>query len=234
MIEAFCGCGRVDSNSVSSNASLSQNSDFEDNICEQIKEDKTCVSDSVSINNTDLKVSCDDFDINRVIDKELVLSGDEEIEYAEWVEEKEVFRIAIKRNEEFLNEYNHSRDYFFIKKDDCVHAFVVDYPSKKESRDSDRYVFDACDFCAEYLDVNFDNNKDLIIFLGYDGSHAYKRYCAYLSDEGEYRYEKSFEEIPNFEIDNEKKLIKGSYVSGGETYYPKYEFKDGIFVKVSE
>ena len=163
----FCGCGNSDNNNlISTNPSSPLNSNVEEYICESIEEEKE-VSDSVSQNNSDLKISCDDFEINNAIDKELILSEDEEIEYVGWVEENEIFRIAIKRKEECQNEYDHVRDYFFIKKDDFVHTLMIDYPSKQDSRDADRYAFDSCDFCAEYIDVNSDNNKDLVIALGH-------------------------------------------------------------------
>ena len=68
--------------------------------------------------------------------------------------------------------------------------------------------------------------------------YCYKRldvikvtYVWYLYEEGEYQYEKSFEEIPNFEINSEEKIITGSYISGGESCYIKYMYQDGLLLK---
>lgn len=236
---AVIGCAKKDGNSTESAESLIGESVVEDNtsIMEESLVEETISADSISEDRVDIDISdidCGDEEILNAIETECTISASEDIEYFGWVDENVVFRVAIKRKEEYQDEYDHVRDYFFIKNNDYVHTLMIDYPSKKESRDSDRYVFDACDFCAEYIDVNFDNNKDLVISLGHEGPHAYKKYCAYLYEEGEYQYEKSFEEIPNFEINNEEKEIIGSYISGGESYYIKYKYQDGAFVEITE
>lgn len=203
---------------------------------ESIEEDEEPVDNegSSNITNNDKNdIQCGDKEIDSVIKNEIALQNDEEIEYAEWIDtDNTIYRVGIKRLFHDDTEYDHLRDYFFINNGEVI-SFVVEYPSKKEFG-ADRYVNECCNFEASYEDVNFDGNKDIIIFLGYSSSASCWYYCAYLYENDGFRYEKTFEAIPSFEIDNVNKIVTGRYVSGGETYYPKYEFKDGIFVKVSE
>lgn len=233
---AVIGCAKKNDNSTESTESLIGESVVEDDISimEESLVEETISADSISEDRVAIDISdidCDDEEILNAIETECTISASEDIEYTGWVDDdKNVFRIALKRHTPVENEYVHLKDYFIIKKDG-VQTLLVDYSS---DLDGDRHVFDACDFCAEYIDVNFDNNKDLVISLGHEGPHAYKKYCAYLYEEGEYQYEKSFEEIPNFEINNEEKVIIGSYISGGESYYIKYMYQDGAFVEITE
>lgn len=172
--------------------------------------------------------------INALIDDVVKLTDEENVEYSQWVEEGQIYRVAIERIQENPVEYSHLRDYFFIDTDDGINSFEVDYPSKLDIN-ADRYVYDACEFEADYIDVNFDGNKDIVISLGHQGSNGDMVSCAYVYENGEYVYKKSFENIPNYRIDNSEKLIIGTFSSGPYEHVDiKYAYQDGNFIKISE
>ena len=237
-ILAVIGCAKKNDNSTESTESLIGESLVGDNasITEESFIEETISADSISEDRVAIDISdidCADEEILNAIETECTISASEDIEYFGWVDEKhEVYRIALKRHTHVDTEYDHIKDYFFIKRDE-VDTLIVDYPSKKDIG-ADRYVNECCDFEVHYEDVNFDGKKDIIIFLGYSSPASCWNYCAYLYENGTYRYEKTFEKIPCYEIDDEKKVISGRYVSGGETYYPKYEYRDGAFVEITE
>ena len=158
-----------------------------------------------------------------------LLTDQSKIEYAGYLDDdRECFRIAIERSKEQDGEYSHLRDYFYMDG-----AFVnVDYPSRSDSMDSDRYVCDACDFSAELVDVTFDGHKDLVISLGHQGAHGTEEHCAYVYEDGRYKYKKSFEKIPNYSLDIENKEIHGWVRSNAEkTNELSFVYKDGEFVE---
>lgn len=155
------------------------------------------------------------------------LSDGEEIEKVEWVEKDVCLRIAIQRTVEIDSEYRHLADYIFVK-NDIISFFRIDYPSFSDSVDSDRYVFAACDFETRYEDVTFDDNKDILIFLGHQGSRGTMYYCAYVYSEGEYIYTKSFEDIPNYYVNTKEKCIEGRYMD--KVF--KYSYSGGSFKKI--
>lgn len=158
-----------------------------------------------------------------------LLTDQSKIEYAGYLDDdRECFRIAIERSKEQDGEYSHLRDYFYMDG-----AFVnVDYPSRSDSMDSDRYVCDACDFSAELVDVTFDGHKDLVISLGHQGAHGTEEHCAYVYEDGRYKYKKSFEKIPNYSLDIENKKIHGWVRSNAEkTNEFSFVYKDGEFVE---
>ena len=176
-----------------------------------------------------------DVDIDESINSNLKIGDGEEVQFAEWVdEEKTVFHIALQFIEQPENEYQHSRDYLFVKdKDGSIISFDVDYPSKKDYG-TDRYVNDACGFDVQYMDVNFDGEKDILIFLGYITTAGSYYHCAYIYQDGDFVYTPSFEQIACFELLEDEQLIEGSYNSGGEHVVQKYEYQNGEFVMVSE
>ena len=155
------------------------------------------------------------------------LSEEELIEKAEWVEENVFYRVSIGRTAEIEGEYKHLADYIFVK-EDATKYIKATYPSKLESMESDRYVYDACDFEIKYEDVTFDGHKDITISLGHQGAAGTCVSCAYIFSEGEFVYVKSFELIPNYSINAEEKCIEGYY----KDKTLKYEFSEGQFVEV--
>lgn len=85
---------------------------------------------------------------------------------------------------------------------------------------------DACDFDVCLKDVSFDGNRDIIISLGNITTAGISICCAYIYNGKDYVYNKSFENIPNYSVNNEEKCIFGC--SKNMTY--KYKFEDGEFV----
>ena len=166
-----------------------------------------------------------DTEINMTLDK-----GEKyDVDFSDWIDDsKECYRVGIRRDKEIEDEYLHLKDYFFVRKDGKIKKLKVEYPSKKDSFDSDRYVFGMCDFEAKYEDVTFDGNKDIVIFLGQQGAAGTKYYCAYIYNDGEFRYNKFFETIPNPRIDKESQCIEGSFKY--QNY--KYKYISGEFVKI--
>lgn len=177
-----------------------------------------------------------DIKLTEVIEENVILSDDTEIEACEWVDEKKsCLRIRVQYKEPPPDNYRHKEDYFFFQEGENIQALYVDYPTKDwENMEKDRYVWDACDFVAHLEDVTFDGKGDLIIFLGYAGSHADTVHGAYIYEDGFYHYNSSFERIPNYMVDTEKQFIRGHAVDSA-MYAEDYVFiyEDDEFVKVS-
>ena len=140
--------------------------------------------------------------------------------------DEKCYRVSIGRTESVEGEYDHLKDIFFIDDEGTTIQFDVEYPSKSMPMDSDRYVFNACDFKAEYVDVTFDGSKDIVIALGHAGAPGDKMYCVYVYENGEFVYIKSFEEIPNYAINVEEKCIEGEF----KGVITKYIYSDHAFV----
>ena len=196
----------------------------------------TLIISILGCNEKTAEIECEDADISDEISRVINLDKDKIIESYDWVdEEKSLYHISVGRTEEKTSEYTHLGDYFFSKENGDVVSLVVDYPSKTSSMDSDRYVYEACDFNVEYVDVSFDGHKDIVISLGCQGSSGVEVHCAYIYEDGEFVYNKSFEEIPNYSIDKNDKVIVGSYDHGYDEHVDvKYEYKDEKYVLVSE
>lgn len=175
----------------------------------------------------------DDSEFEDAAKSAVKISEGQQIEKAEWIEKGIVFRIAIEQSEDRQGEYRHLKDYIFVKTDG-IKWFEVDYASKKDSFDADRYVGAACDFDVVYEDVTFDGKKDVLISLGYFGASS-KKYCAFVDKGNEFIYVKSFENIMFDHIDNDSKCIVGfesdSYTRKIGT---RYEFYDDEFVLTEE
>ena len=170
--------------------------------------------------------------------KSVQLFDDEEIESEEWVDdEKRCYRVRICYKEQPEGEYKHSRDYFFYMDGDDIKSFEVDYPSvNDEDWDSDRYVGDACDFNAKLEDVTFDGKDDIVIFLGHHGTRGVMYSCAYIYTDTGFVYCRSFEEIPNYDIDTENMLITGRITSSAASYSAmqySYDSSENRFVEIN-
>lgn len=164
-------------------------------------------------------------EINDLAEQIVVLYDDERIEYKDWIsKEQNCYRVGIGYREEPENEYSHKRDYFFYKDEDKIMPIVVEYPSVSDLN-ADRYVYNACDFEAELIDVTFDGNEDLLISLGHAGAQGAAVYCAYIYTKDGFMYDASFEDICNYEIDAENQLILGNYRDNASTYVEsKYRY----------
>ena len=176
----------------------------------------------------ELKYKTGNSEFDAIVNKVVVIADDQQLEKAEWIEEGNVYRVAIERKEEAPEEYRHLKDYIFVKTDG-IKWFEVDYASKKDSLDADRYVGSGCDFEVLYEDVTFDGEKDILISLGGFGTSS-RKYCAYINSEEGFVYDKSFEKILFDHIDAEKRCIVGFVSDGyGRKIGTKYAyFYDGF------
>lgn len=177
-------------------------------------------------------ISSSDKSIDDKIKETVVINDGEKVEKAEWIEEGMVFRVAVERTEEIPHEYLHLRDYIFVKKEG-IKWFEVEYPSKLDFSDPDRYVNSGCDFNVLYEDVTFDGNEDVLISLGDAGPN--RVFCAYVYENGEFSYKNTFESIPFDHVDYEEKTIVG-FITDGHSYEyeAKYAYEDGEFILKSE
>lgn len=170
-----------------------------------------------------------DENLQDVIDENVVLTKDTMIASYEWVDEdKNCLRIRVQYKDNQLGSIQkHKEDYFiFINEVNTVEQVLhVEYDDKE--------IGYACDYTAYFEDVTFDGKKDLLIWLG-DGRYA-GYYCAYVYEDGQYRYEKTFESIPDYEVDEEEHVIHGwNGVSANEETEYVYEYKNGTFVLIYE
>lgn len=184
-------------------------------------------SDEKFVKKQTFEIDIEDEEYEAFVKNTINLSEDETIEKAEWVEENVCYRVSLERTTEIEGEYRHLADYIFVK-EDTLKFIKVTYPSKLDPMESDRYVYDACDFEIKYEDVTFDGHKDIIISLGHQGAAGTCISCAYVYTEGEFVYVKSFEFIPNYSINDEEKYIEGYY----DDKSFKYEFIEDQFVEL--
>ena len=171
----------------------------------------------------------EDQKFKKYVDKMVIIDKGELIDKSWWIAEDMVYRVSINLTEEDRWGISHSRDYFFIK-DTPFKCIEVNYPSKGDNPLSDRYPWDACGFEAEFRDVTFDGNKDIIICLGYGGTSAARIHCAYVFENGDYVYKKSFEKISDYSVNNAEKCIEGWYRSGTCYYRQRAIYENGEFV----
>lgn len=185
-----------------------------------------------------------DTELVEYINSVLVLNDGEIIDekLTGWIEDGVCYRVAINRPEEEVekihNDYAHLRDVIFVK-NEVISTVDVDYFFLTEDEWiefgyemplADRHVFAFSEFEVSYVDLTFDGNKDILIFLGHDGNVGTRYACAYIYTDGEYIYNKSFESITNYSIVEDEKCIEGWYEYTGY----RYEYINGSFVKTYE
>lgn len=176
-------------------------------------------------------------ELREVVGKSVVLDETAEVESYEWLDERKTcLRVKVQYVEKPEGEYRHKEDYFFFLEGDQIQVLYVDYPGKDyENIGKDRYVWDACDFDAYLEDVTFDGHKDLLISLGHGGVHGTCIFAAYIYRDGIYEYERSFEEIPNYEVDKEQECVRGQNVNSADSVtFFRYIYDQNEFVKVEE
>ena len=155
---------------------------------------------------------CDDkCQINKIIaDKELAeeiykkteIKQNNKISSYEWVDDEHTcFRVRLdyeNKPEDVVD--NYSGDYFFIINNGKVQQVIFsDY--------SDKNISSSGEHNAYFEDVTFDSDKDLIVGLRCGTANCFSR--AYIFNDGKYEYTPSFEEIPNYKINNENSEILG-------------------------
>ena len=155
--------------------------------------------------------------VDKLAMEEVVLSQDEVIHNSYWVTKDKLYRVQIDYADTPADEYAHKRDEFFYVDDDGnVTSFEVKYTTKYPTDDSHQ-VFQACDFYAELVDVNFDGREDVVISLGFAGAQGASVHTVYLGSDDGFILNKSFEDIANYKLDSENQLIYGSYRSNAAT-----------------
>ena len=85
----------------------------------------------------------------------------------------------------------------------------------------------------KFQDVNFDGQKDMVIWLGTHGKYYIKYYDCFLWDESkkEYIHKASFKKIPHPEINQQRQCIYSNrYISAAERAFEKYEYQNGEFL----
>lgn len=177
------------------------------------------------------------------IDAYVSLSDDTEIEGCEWMQygDEQVLRVKIQYKEQPENAYRHKEDYFlFITPDGNVsNVLEINYEDKGLAPFWDREtdcatqhkVGSACGFEAHFEDVTFDGEKDLLIFLGHSGNGSADACCAYIYENGEFRYERTFEHISYYKVDIENEVIYG-YMRYSATSFADltYKYVNGEFI----
>lgn len=233
LVIQFCACQKEEFAQASSNRRIElsiQESNCRNDI--QLSEDDISEMqvDLKADNNEILEMICiEDDEFEDFVKHSVTVLEDEEIQNVGWIEDNICYRVSIGRKYDIEGEYRHTRDYIIVNGEAST-SIEVTYPSKLDSTDFDRYVYDACDFEVKFVDVTFDGNKDIVISLGHQGVAGTRVSCAYVFDDGEYKYIKSFENIPNYEINDEEHCIEGSF--GDKTW--KYVYEDGIFKSEEE
>lgn len=173
------------------------------------------------------------------------LSNDTEVEGYEWMQydNEQVLHVKIQYKELTVNNYRHKEDYFlFIVQEEKVsQILLVDYEDKgihvrlDEGTEciNNHILGEGCSFDAHFEDVTFDNQEDLVISVG-NSRHA-EYYCVYVYEDGEFRYEKTFEHIPSYVVDIDNEVIYGSDTDGMGLYFDTtYEYKNGEFLLIEK
>ena len=81
-------------------------------------------------------------------------------------------------------------------------------------------------YSVEFEDVSFDGEDDILISIGV-GRNCY--YCAYIYENGTYRYEPTFEEISNASV-RENNIQAYSVGGSNPRYFDYYVYQNGKFV----
>jgi len=164
--------------------------------------------------------------LTEAVRQNVILKDDTEIEACEWVQGgQDCLRVRVQYREQPEDSYRHKEDFFFFPGSGDTGVLYVDYAAGDSCDvNEDRYVWWACDFQAHFEDVTFDGEEDLLISLGHSGAHGDCIYAAYIHEEGVYRYEPTFEEIPNYGTDAENRVIQGSCTDSASSY-TKYEYQ---------
>lgn len=157
------------------------------------------------------------------------LPDDRMIESHEWIDDDHrCYRVRIDYKQQPDNAYKHVEDFFYyIEDEESVVTLYVSYPDKDDTK-AERYVYNACDFDAKLVDVTFDGHDDIVISLGYAGSHSDEVYCAYVYDHGEFVYNRTYELIRNPEIDPDNKRILSSVTYRDEDLTEPYRYNSNL------
>lgn len=165
----------------------------------------------------------EDSDFEKYVSDKIEVRDGEELAESKWVVDGIIYRVTINQTVD-SNKYAHLRDYFFINGEEKS-WFEVSYAVGSGQSSEDRFVGSNCDFFAEYRDISFDGNKDIVISLGSWG--FVNRNCAYVYSDGEYEYCKNFEKLSNYILNYKEKCLEGWSEDGLYTIRYKAVFDGG-------
>ncbi|MDE6713244.1 MAG: hypothetical protein K2K20_05855, partial [Lachnospiraceae bacterium] len=173
----------------------------------------------------------DGISLSEYVEKYVTLTDDTEIERWEMLNHngENILRIRVGYNQDDLRGTieGHKEDYFIFLNGNGEAGYVLQVGYE------DKTLGYVCDYSAHFEDVTFDGNDDLLIYLG-DGRYS-PHYCAFIYENGQYRYEKSFEDIPYYELDMENQVIRANDgMSATEEADYIFEYKNGEFVLTEE
>lgn len=165
------------------------------------------------------------------------LSDNEQFAEAGWVEPGVLYRVPIEYVTAPANQYKHKMDWFFYVFEDgsvaaCPVLYTVDIPDGTGRHK----VYAACDFDVELADVNFDGLEDIVFDLGHSGSHGDLIHGVFINYGDCFAADYSFENIPNYSIDAENKVIRSWIRSVDKVVNRVYEYDPdkAQFVEVSD
>lgn len=172
----------------------------------------------------------DGINLSEYIEEYVTLTDDIELERWEMLNHngENILRIRVGYNQDDLRGtiQGHKEDYFIFLNGNGEGRYVLQVGYE------DKPVGAACGYSAHFEDVTFDGNDDLLIWLG--GNRAWS-YCAFIYENGQYRYEKSFENIPDYQVDAQNHVIRGMNPDSATSHtYWIFEYRNGEFVKVEE
>ncbi len=169
----------------------------------------------------------EDKNVLKAIQEHIAPEGGTELEFFEWVgDNNRCFRVGICYEENPENAYLHKEDYYFFydANGSLTQVLHEDY--------ADIHIGSGCDFNAYFEDVTFDGQEDLLVFIG-DGRYE-RYYTAYVYENGQYVYKKSFEQIPTYQIDYNAKVITGVRGPAHNSTYYTFGYENGEFVVLQE
>lgn len=169
----------------------------------------------------------EDYNVLKAIQEHIVLEEGSKLQFFEWVgEDNRCFRVGICYEEEPENAYLHKEDYYFFYDENGSLTQVLheDY--------EDIRIGSGCDFNVHFEDVTFDGKEDFLVFIG-DGRYE-RYYTAYVYEDGQYVYKKSFEQIPTYQVDYNAKVINGVRGPAHNSTYYTFGYENGEFVVLTE
>lgn len=116
--------------------------------------------------------------------------------------------------------------------DKTVYALPYNYPKDDDFTPNGERV-DSC----LMLDINFDGEKDLLVYLGQFGNQGVEYFDAFVWNDAKkaYTHDEEFKDIQNPQICSKYKcIVSEARVSAAEYEYRQYEYTGGRFVKVAE
>ncbi len=237
-IMALAGCDRGAEENINTSTLPMETESFEESSMVETSMEESSIEES----SMEEVTTVEDGEIvssgNDVIDQQVLstvqINDGEMLENQGWLDETmRCYRVKIAYLEQPEKGYQHVRDYFFFT-EAGVEPLTVTYTNGNNTEEDEaRYVYAACDFLAYLEDVTFDGKDDLIISLGCLQTDSKRFNCAYIYEDGAYVYNQDFEEIPNYMIYEEGKVINSWNIQGAIEYLDSYSYdaSEKTFVK---